>query len=78
MATTRGVGRNAACPCGSGRKFKQCCEAKRHGMSLTMRVAVIGAVGIVLAGIVMGFSSFRTDTGPAAGLVWSPEHGHYH
>jgi len=24
------VGRNAACPCGSGRKFKRCCFAKRR------------------------------------------------
>ena len=22
------VGRNDACPCGSGRKFKHCCQAK--------------------------------------------------
>lgn len=77
MATTR-VGRNDACPCGSGRKFKQCCEAKRHRMSVTARVAVIAAVGLLLAGIAMGVSSFRADVWPAAGRVWSPEHGHYH
>jgi hypothetical protein len=27
--TTQPVGRNAPCPCGSGRKFKQCCLRKR-------------------------------------------------
>jgi uncharacterized protein YecA (UPF0149 family) len=33
-STLRGagrVGRNAACPCGSGRKFKQCCWRKENG-----------------------------------------------
>ena len=25
------VGRNDACPCGSGRKFKHCCQAKETG-----------------------------------------------
>jgi tetratricopeptide (TPR) repeat protein len=31
-ATTRAkVGRNDACPCGSGRKFKHCCQAKEAG-----------------------------------------------
>lgn len=25
------IGRNSRCPCGSGRKFKRCCEARRDG-----------------------------------------------
>ena len=28
---TEKVGRNDPCPCGSGRKFKQCCLAKEQG-----------------------------------------------
>ncbi len=24
------VGRNDPCPCGSGKKFKKCCELKKH------------------------------------------------
>jgi hypothetical protein len=24
------VGRNAPCPCGSGRKFKKCCREEKH------------------------------------------------
>lgn len=47
-------------------------------MSVTARAAVIAAVGLLLAGIAMGVSSFRADVGPATGRVWSPEHGHYH
>jgi hypothetical protein len=47
------VGRNDACPCGSGRKFKACCEGKRsRGMSrgliaLMVAIGVIAAVGVV-------------------------------
>lgn len=44
------VGRNDACPCGSGRKFKACCEGKRsRGMSrgLIALLAVIGAIAAV-------------------------------
>ena len=72
------VGRNEACPCGSGRKFKQCCEAKAERMSLTMWLAAAGVAGVIVAGIVLGMSSFHTDAGPGAGRVWSEEHGHYH
>ncbi|UTW70417.1 SEC-C domain-containing protein [Anaerobacillus sp. HL2] len=24
------VGRNGSCPCGSGKKYKQCCETSKH------------------------------------------------
>lgn len=47
------IGRNDACPCGSGRKFKACCEGKHsRGMSrgliaLLAAIGVIGAVGVV-------------------------------
>jgi len=48
---TRGIGRNAPCPCGSGKKFKHCClgkensTASRHGatgMSEALRKALEG------------------------------------
>lgn len=72
------VGRNHPCPCGSGRKYKHCCEAKADRMSLGMWIAAAGVVGVIVAGIVLGMSSFHTDAGPGAGRVWSEEHGHYH
>jgi hypothetical protein len=28
-----GVNRNSQCPCGSGKKFKQCCDTKRGGLT---------------------------------------------
>ena len=71
------VGRNDACPCGSGRKYKKCCEAKdrKHGS----RLMLIGVGGAILAALILGFTQFsgeREGTGPRR--VWSPEHGHYH
>ncbi len=72
------IGRNQACPCGSGRKYKQCCEAKAERMSPAMWLAAAGVAGIIVAGIVLGMSSFHADAGPGAGRVWSEEHGHYH
>lgn len=70
------VGRNEACPCGSGRKYKKCCELKERKASPTMLLAVGGAV---LAALIIGmtrFSNDRQNTGPSR--VWSAEHGHYH
>lgn len=31
------VGRNDPCPCGSGKKFKKCCEAKMSRKSMSER-----------------------------------------
>jgi len=74
------VGRNEACPCGSGKKYKQCCEAKaaRGGRSSQLLLLVVG--GIIVAAIFFGISAARHDSSatPASGQVWSPEHGHYH
>jgi len=30
VATNKEVGRNDACPCGSGKKYKNCCWDKDH------------------------------------------------
>ena len=71
------VGRNDACPCGSGKKYKQCCEAKRQR---TPRLLLIAVAGIIVAAIFFGISAARHEGSAtnAAGKVWSPEHGHYH
>lgn len=36
-----GVGRNDRCPCGSGRKYKQCCLVTPRAMALEARVALL-------------------------------------
>jgi len=32
---TQGVGRNEACPCGSGRKYKKCCLGQKASVAFT-------------------------------------------
>jgi len=70
------AGRNDPCPCGSGLKFKRCCEPKTTGArySLFLMIAVGGAL---LAGLIATIASF-TGSSSAPGRVWDPAHGHYH
>ena len=67
------TGRNDPCPCGSGKKFKQCHATKKDQVSPVL-IAVLIA-GAVLAVIVI-VSNVRQSS--SAGRVWSAEHGHYH
>ena len=69
------VGRNDPCPCGSGRKFKQCCAGKTERWSRTASYAV-AAVAIVLAGFIV--YTFTNTGGSGPRQVWDPAHGHYH
>ena len=68
------VGRNEACPCGSGKKFKQCCESKATG-GLQSRVILLLVAAAIVAALLAGLSN--RDSGGGGG-VWSAEHGHYH
>ena len=74
------VGRNAPCPCGSGKKYKRCCISKSQRTSLGGWIT-LSAVGLMLAaGAVIMLSSLKNmdsePTGPRR--VWSEEHGHWH
>jgi len=79
MASAVKTGRNDACSCGSGKKFKKCCEpAQQRSRGAMLMFLLIGV--LMAAGLMAALSSFTTDTrdvGKASG-VWSPEHGHYH
>lgn len=75
--------RNDPCPCGSGRKYKHCCEGETswrdNSLLMGAGVALLLVIGIVLAS--MAFS--RGDSRGGAqncppGQVWSAEHGHCH
>ena len=66
-------GRNDACPCGSGKKFKQCCALKQNRMSPMLIAALIAVAVLTVIAIVTGVRRSSNS-----GLVWSPEHGHYH
>jgi hypothetical protein len=75
------AGRNDACPCGSGKKYKKCCALKaQRARGNTVMLLVVGA--LMVAGLAAGISSFMNERGhtarPGVGGVWSPEHGHYH
>jgi hypothetical protein len=81
------TGRNDACPCGSGKKFKNCCigEAKRRSsrglMFLIAAIAVIAAAGFVPQ--LLDKDEPKRTAAPVAspsraGKVWSPEHKHWH
>jgi len=74
----KAVGRNARCPCGSGKKYKRCCALKtQRGISVRswLLMSVIGLM--LLAGAVIGLSSLD-DLGErtAPGRVWHGDHWH--
>jgi len=71
------VGRNDACPCGSGKKYKQC-----HGNAAAAQKADWSKIGIYVVGALLaiglgGFVWGVVDV-PEDGRVWSAEHGHWH
>lgn len=71
------IERNAACPCGSGLKYKRCCERKqRTGISPTAMALLLIVVLGAAAGI-MGYLR-APDNASAPKRVWSTEHGHWH
>lgn len=80
--TTPKAGRNDACPCGSGKKYKKCCELKEGSLRNRGNTALLVIVGLLMAaGVAAGVSSLMGERGHASnptGGVWSPEHGHYH
>ena len=71
-------GRNDACSCGSGKKYKKCCAAKQEGrMSKLLIAALVAALAGGVYAVTVGFSDEGSSIA-APGKVWSPEHGHYH
>jgi hypothetical protein len=71
------TGRNEPCPCGSGRKYKQCCLTKSTRMPPWQKALawLIGAV--FLAGLIGILATFAGHN-PESNRVWSEEHGHWH
>lgn len=79
------TGRNSPCPCGSGKKYKRCCQGKDASRDAAWTKGgglLIAAVFVlILVGFVMMYTQSDATDGSAsapAGKVWSPEHGHWH
>jgi hypothetical protein len=70
------IGRNDPCACGSGRKYKKCCEVKTPSQAQS-RVLILTVGVAVAAAIVAGIASFTSDSASSV-RVWDPAHGHYH
>jgi len=73
----RNVGRNDRCPCGSGKKYKQCHAAKAAGWSRSQIVVVALMTVVLVGGLMLALTNRQEHTGQPTG-VWSEEHGHYH
>ena len=76
---TTPAGRNDRCPCGSGKKYKKCCENRKERSRFSI-VLIVLVAGAVLGGLAFGLGALGDEgsTSPTAGKVWSPEHGHWH
>ena len=70
-------GRNDQCPCGSGNKFKKCCESKTASRTQS-RLLMMAVGGALLAAVAAGIASFNSDGSSSGVRVWDPAHGHYH
>jgi len=70
------TGRNDACPCGSGRKFKKCCESKTDSASRSRILMIVVGIAVVGA-LVAGLASF-SGADRSAVRIWDAAHGHYH
>ena len=73
------TGRNEPCPCGSDKKFKQCCAQKGTPSYRLWNLALLLLGVVLLAAVAMAVYSASTEERVApAGKVWSEEHGHWH
>jgi hypothetical protein len=83
MASSAKVGRNDRCPCGSGRKYKNCCAEKKTGMSPASWAAIVclAVAAAFLVFFLFNLTQSRGTTtvgGCPPGQTWSAEHGHCH
>ncbi len=72
------TGRNDQCHCGSGRKYKKCCETKERTGAVHNRFLLVAVGGVVLAAIVIGIASFTSKPSGNNVRIWDSVHGHYH
>ena len=74
------LNRNDPCKCGSGKKYKNCCQGKvKSGRSskfamITLLLAVV--FGLIIIMLAISSSGAPVDCPP--GTVWSDAHQHCH
>lgn len=69
------TGRNDLCTCGSGKKFKKCCESKTTAKRQSRLLMIIVGLAVV-GGVAAAVTSFTSEN--TAVRIWDPAHGHYH
>jgi hypothetical protein len=72
------TGRNDRCPCGSGKKFKQCCYGRTRGLTRGNKLLLGTVAGLLAAGLAVAAATFLDRDEASPGRVWSVEHGHWH
>jgi len=70
-------GRNEPCPCGSGKKYKNCHESKTPQVRSSRLLMIVVGVAM-LAAIAAGVAAFTGDRTRSGVRIWDPAHGHYH
>jgi len=73
-------GRNDPCPCGSGEKYKHCCQGKdTTPRSSKMIIAAVIIALIIGVGVVVISQTGENERPECpAGTVWSEAHQHCH
>ncbi len=73
------IGRNTLCPCGSGKKYKNCCLDKKSTAGRSQLVLGALFAAIIVGGLIVAFNAFRShESSPGPEKVWSEEHQHWH
>lgn len=76
------LGRNDPCHCGSGKKYKRCCQGKERSTTpVTSKATMIIIAVVVLVGLGFMVISLTVGGGEDAcppGTTWSAAHGHCH
>ena len=72
------TGRNAPCPCGSGKKYKHCCLSRNSSWSRNQKL-IFSSIVLLLIGVAILIVLTIRDFQPGqSGRVWSEEHQHWH
>jgi hypothetical protein len=75
------IGRNEPCPCGSGKKYKNCCLAKKYSTPLAQKLLVTVFILLIIFGLIAFITAIRSyepSSSAGRGQVWSEEHQHWH